>query len=173
MAVAVLNAESGYQTCPAWWCTCASESMFAGSAGIITSTELVSTAITPTGMPPRRARPVMTVLAHPPSISVNEPLSNRPDSHPEGSTEEDRPVMRTRGSYGSEGGTNVTSRSTGSAAITSFCIVSEYCGAVGGKVPCTTGKYDTQCRIAFIPSKSSRTVKCETPLLYMICGPPS
>lgn len=45
--------------------TFVSESKFAGSAGMINSTVRVSTAITPTGIPPNRARPVITVCAQP------------------------------------------------------------------------------------------------------------
>ena len=35
--------------------------------------------MTPTGMPPKRARPVITDLAHPPMDSTNESRSKRPD----------------------------------------------------------------------------------------------
>lgn len=80
MACAVLKAESGNHTCPACWMICewagqdigvrtqkllrsyrvlavlsltlASESKLAGSAGIDSSTDLVSTATTPVGIPP-------------------------------------------------------------------------------------------------------------------------
>ncbi|KAH9419583.1 hypothetical protein DERP_009640 [Dermatophagoides pteronyssinus] len=53
----------------------------AGSAGIINSTARVSTAITPTGIPPSRARPVTTVNAQPDIISCQEPRSKKPSSH--------------------------------------------------------------------------------------------
>lgn len=75
MAWAVLKAESGNHTCPACWMICkrtcrrhnqetghklrsptsltlASESKLAGSAGMDSSTDLVSTATTPVGIPP-------------------------------------------------------------------------------------------------------------------------
>ncbi len=41
------------------------ESGMPGSAGTFRMTVLVSTAMTPTGVPPSRARPVITVLAQP------------------------------------------------------------------------------------------------------------
>jgi hypothetical protein len=61
--------------------TLASESMLAGSAGMLSSTVLVSTAMTPTGMPPSLARPQTTVCAHGCRISWNESLSKKPLSH--------------------------------------------------------------------------------------------
>ena len=45
-------------TCPACCTVLASESKLAGSAGKVNSTVRVSTAITPTGIPPRRPLPV-------------------------------------------------------------------------------------------------------------------
>lgn len=50
----------------------------AGSAGIRCSTSRVSTAITPTGMPPNRARPTTTDLPHPAKYSWKLPLSKKP-----------------------------------------------------------------------------------------------
>ena len=78
MACAVLWAESGYQTWPAWGLIDSLESGFAGSAGTTASTVLVSTEMTPKGMPPSLALPATTVLPQPASVSVNEPLSNKP-----------------------------------------------------------------------------------------------
>ena len=49
-----------------------------GSAAMLSITVPVSTATTPTGMPPRRARPVTTVRAQPACASVQDPRSNRP-----------------------------------------------------------------------------------------------
>ena len=64
IACAVLWAESGYQTWPACGLIDSLESGFAGSAGTTASTVLVSTEITPKGMPPNFARPATTVLPH-------------------------------------------------------------------------------------------------------------
>ena len=44
--------------------TLASESILAGSAGTVDSTVRVSTQITPSGIPPNRARPHTTDWAH-------------------------------------------------------------------------------------------------------------
>ena len=82
IACAVLKAELGYQTPPASLVTCSMESGLAGSAGETFSTERVSTPMTPTGIPPRRARPVTTVRAQPPRDSLKESLSKRPDKKP-------------------------------------------------------------------------------------------
>ena len=60
--------------------TLASESMLAGSAGSFNSTVRVSTAITPIGIPPKRALPVTTVLAQAAMISSQEPWSKNPES---------------------------------------------------------------------------------------------
>ena len=49
-----------------------------GSAGTCFMTVELSTAMTPTGTPPRRARPVTTVPAHPACASVQLPRSKRP-----------------------------------------------------------------------------------------------
>lgn len=57
-----------------------SESKLAGSAGKVTSTVLVSTAITPTGIPPSLALPQTTVCAQGCIISSHDPLSKNPDS---------------------------------------------------------------------------------------------
>src|SRR3569833_4667720 len=78
MACAVLKAELGYQTPPASLVTCSIESGLAGSAGVMFSTLRVSTAMTPMGMPPSRARPTTTVRAQPPRDSTKESLSKRP-----------------------------------------------------------------------------------------------
>lgn len=61
--------------------TFASESRLAGSAGRLSSTVRVSTAITPTGIPPKRARPHTTVCAHGNKISSHDPRSKNPLSH--------------------------------------------------------------------------------------------
>ena len=82
IACAVLKALFGYHTPPASLVTCSIESGLAGSAGDTFSTERVSTAMTPMGMPPRRARPTTTVRAQPPRVSSNEFLSKRPDRKP-------------------------------------------------------------------------------------------
>lgn len=86
IACAVLKAELGYQTPPASLVICSAESGFAGSAGVMFSTDRVSTAMTPIGIPPRRARPTTTVFAHPPRVSTNESLSKRPDWNPSSSS---------------------------------------------------------------------------------------
>jgi hypothetical protein len=78
IACAVLCALSGYQTWPAWGLIDSLESGFAGSAGTTASTVLVSTEMTPNGMPPNFALPATTVLPQPAKVSVNEPLSNKP-----------------------------------------------------------------------------------------------
>mmetsp|Transcript_14912 Transcript_14912/g.40017 ORF Transcript_14912/g.40017 Transcript_14912/m.40017 type:complete len:200 (+) Transcript_14912:878-1477(+) len=80
MVCAVLCAESGYHTCPACMLFTSFVSGEAGSAGTNFSTLRVSTETTPTGIPPSRARPHTTVLAHPARDSRHEPLSNSPDS---------------------------------------------------------------------------------------------
>eukprot|EP00160_Parvularia_atlantis_P017284 Unigene5881_Nuclearia_a/m.17975 Unigene5881_Nuclearia_a/g.17975 ORF Unigene5881_Nuclearia_a/g.17975 Unigene5881_Nuclearia_a/m.17975 type:complete len:301 (+) Unigene5881_Nuclearia_a:796-1698(+) len=161
IACAVLNAESGNQTCPACCSTCCCDSALAGSAGITASIVRVSTAITPIGTPPSRARPVTTVLAHPPSVSTNESRSNRPLTHrPPFSSS--WPAIRHRGSYGSLCGNHPTSRSTGSTA-----------GTIGSGMPRSRGMKASHSRIALTPWKSSLAVRCDTPLLYMICVPPS
>lgn len=79
IACAVLKAELGYQTPPASLEICSVESGLAGSAGVTFSTDRVSTAIIPMGIPPRRPRPTTTVFAHPLRDSWNESLSNKPD----------------------------------------------------------------------------------------------
>ena len=68
-------------TWPARWSIFSSLSMSAGSAGTSTSTVRVSTATTPTGTPPKRARPTTTVFAQPWRISSNESWSKKPWSH--------------------------------------------------------------------------------------------
>jgi hypothetical protein len=59
-AVAVLWALSGNQTCPAWRETTSVDVGAAGSAGAVFSMVRSSVMMTPTGMPPNRARPVTT-----------------------------------------------------------------------------------------------------------------
>ena len=115
IACAVLKAEFGYHTCPAWlmvyhttnkqvnkrhckqvnnqYCkqvnkqckqevlTRLSVSGLAGSAGITHSTVLVSTAMTPQGIPPSLALPVTTVCAQLLSVSMKVPLSKNPPFH--------------------------------------------------------------------------------------------
>lgn len=78
IAWAVLNALSGYHTFPAFSSIRSIDFLSAGSAGIIFVVGLVSTTITPTGIPPKRARPTTTPLAQAAKVSVNELLSNRP-----------------------------------------------------------------------------------------------
>lgn len=58
-----------------------SVSGLAGSAGITHSTVLVSTAMTPQGIPPSLALPVTTVCAQLPSVSMKDPLSKNPPFH--------------------------------------------------------------------------------------------
>lgn len=53
----------------------------AGSAGVVASAVRVSVMMTPMGMPPSRARPTTTVLAHPARVSMKEPLSKNPEIH--------------------------------------------------------------------------------------------
>jgi len=57
MACAVLKAESGYHTWPAWGSNDSLDSGLAGSAGIRCSTRRVSTEMMPIGIPPSLARP--------------------------------------------------------------------------------------------------------------------
>mmetsp|Transcript_11605 Transcript_11605/g.36759 ORF Transcript_11605/g.36759 Transcript_11605/m.36759 type:complete len:228 (-) Transcript_11605:630-1313(-) len=95
-ACAVLKAESGNHTCPACCNTISDEAGLAGSAGMRVSVMRVSTAITPTGWPPRRARPMTTDLPHCAWYSVNEPASKKPRSgRPSASTV---PARKLRGS---------------------------------------------------------------------------
>ena len=66
MAVAVLRELSGNQTVPARETRLSVELSFAGSAGSTRSMLLVSAAMTATGIPLTRPRPVTIVCAHPP-----------------------------------------------------------------------------------------------------------
>lgn len=75
------NTKNTWETCPALWTVFSSLSKSAGSAGSSTSTVRVSTATTPTGTPPSRARPTTTVFAQPCNISSNESLSKKPLCH--------------------------------------------------------------------------------------------
>jgi len=61
--------------------TLASESELAGSAGMASSTVLVSTETTPIGTPPSLARPTTTVCAQGERISWNVFLSKNPLCH--------------------------------------------------------------------------------------------
>ena len=54
------------------------ESGAPGSAGMLSMTVCVSTAMMPTAMPPNLARPVTTLRAQPAWVSIQEPLSKRP-----------------------------------------------------------------------------------------------
>ena len=81
MAWAVLRAESGNHTWPACGMVFSDESGMPGSAGMSSMTVSTSTAMTPHGTPPRRARPVTTVLAQPDCDSSHEPRSNMPEVH--------------------------------------------------------------------------------------------
>ena len=160
IACAVLNALLGYHTPPASLVICSMESGLAGSAGVTFSTERVSTPMTPTGIPPRRARPTTTVRAQPPSASSKEFLSKRPLRKPSSVC---WPAMRWRTSYGPFcGGQNVTSRSQVSAD-----------GEMGTGLPFLSGTKDIHLTILETPAMSSSAVMCETPLRYMICVPPS
>lgn len=67
-------------TWPAWLTVFSSLCKSAGSAGISTATDLVSTATRPTGIPPNLALPTMTDLAQPFRISSNVSLSKKPDT---------------------------------------------------------------------------------------------
>ena len=64
-------------TCPACWMICCCESSNAGSGGKVFSTIRVSTATTPIGRPPRRARPVTTVRPQWARDSMKEPESKK------------------------------------------------------------------------------------------------
>ena len=74
MASAVFCALLGYQTWPDCKMVRSEVSGAPGSAGMLREVEAVSTAITPTAMPPRRARPVTTERAQPAWTSCQEPL---------------------------------------------------------------------------------------------------
>ena len=78
MAWAVLYDESGNHTWPACASTTSRDSGLAGSAGMRRSDRRVSTAMTPMGWPPRRARPVTTDLPQPARVSTHESLSKKP-----------------------------------------------------------------------------------------------
>ena len=83
------------------------ESGAPGSAGMLSMTVCVSTAMTPTAMPPSRARPVTTLRAQPAWVSIQEPLSKRPltqGSLPGDSDPTVLPAMAARGSSFSTAG---------------------------------------------------------------------
>mmetsp|Transcript_13101 Transcript_13101/g.27698 ORF Transcript_13101/g.27698 Transcript_13101/m.27698 type:complete len:209 (+) Transcript_13101:1076-1702(+) len=114
IACAVLYAESGYQTWPACGRIISRDASFPGSAGMRCSTRRVSTAITPIGMPPRRARPTTTDLPQPARYSLKVLRSKKPETQvPSGARV---PASMWRGSYGALVGWKSTGRSIGSAA---------------------------------------------------------
>mmetsp|Transcript_12096 Transcript_12096/g.51970 ORF Transcript_12096/g.51970 Transcript_12096/m.51970 type:complete len:341 (+) Transcript_12096:260-1282(+) len=113
IAVAVLCALSGNHTWPACAKTVSRDSGLAGSAGMRCSIRRVSTAITPMGTPPKRARPHTTDLPQSASVSVHEPLSKNPDVHSPSAPS--TPAIMCRGSYGVLVGLNSILRSIGSA----------------------------------------------------------
>mmetsp|Transcript_30746 Transcript_30746/g.52577 ORF Transcript_30746/g.52577 Transcript_30746/m.52577 type:complete len:234 (-) Transcript_30746:5345-6046(-) len=138
-ACAVLKAESGYQTCPAWARTDSREAGLAGSAGMRCSTSLVSTAITPIGTPPSLARPTTTDLPQSPRYSVKLPVSKKPDwKTPSGVV---TPASMWRGSYGVDGTSKAMSRVMGSDD-----------GAATTCSDARRGTYDSQRRIFSTPS---------------------
>ena len=159
IACAVLYAEFGYHTCPASRMRCSVECGFAGSAGTTRSSVRVSTAITPNGMPPRRARPTTTDVAHPASVSWNESRSKRPGTYTPSTT---APAIIARGSYGVDVGVKATSRSTGSTG-----------GRIRGGRPRRSGTYASHRRYSRIACRSSCTTRCDTPFACMMPGPPS
>lgn len=116
--------------------TLASESRLAGSAGNVTSTVRVSTAITPTGIPPSLARPVTTVCAQGFIISDQLPLSKNPLSHSPGFVGFGLPANMHLGSYGDFVGIKPIGRSIGSFGIT-----------IGNSASILSGIYDNQCMI--------------------------
>mmetsp|Transcript_22162 Transcript_22162/g.46638 ORF Transcript_22162/g.46638 Transcript_22162/m.46638 type:complete len:231 (-) Transcript_22162:2095-2787(-) len=81
MAWAVLYALFGNQTQPASWITASEALTSAGSAGLIFSAVRFSVMTTPIGIPPRRALPTTTDLAHPARVSLKLPLSKNPLCH--------------------------------------------------------------------------------------------
>mmetsp|Transcript_7900 Transcript_7900/g.29134 ORF Transcript_7900/g.29134 Transcript_7900/m.29134 type:complete len:204 (+) Transcript_7900:818-1429(+) len=159
IAVAVLCALSGNQTWPAWAKTASRDSGLAGSAGIRCSIKRVSTAMTPHGMPPRRARPVTTDLPQSGKVSVHELTSKKPFAKPPSVL---TPASMLRGSYGVFVGMNSILRSTGSEDLSA--------GDLDFDV---AGTYDNHLRIDLTPSWSSATCKWDTPLGIITCGPPS
>mmetsp|Transcript_12103 Transcript_12103/g.38687 ORF Transcript_12103/g.38687 Transcript_12103/m.38687 type:complete len:263 (-) Transcript_12103:28-816(-) len=98
MACAVLNAESGNHTWPAWFHTRSWLSGAAGSAGLRASTVRISEMTTPMGTLPSRARPVITVLAQPARHSTHELRSKNPDTQRSGSASSILPSSSSRGS---------------------------------------------------------------------------
>mmetsp|Transcript_40106 Transcript_40106/g.95123 ORF Transcript_40106/g.95123 Transcript_40106/m.95123 type:complete len:289 (+) Transcript_40106:818-1684(+) len=159
IACAVLNAESGNHTWPACCSTVSRESGLAGSAGRMRSERRVSTAMTPIGMPPRRARPTTTDLPHPARYSLKVPLSKKPDCHLSPSI---TPASMCRGSYGALVGTKSMSREMESVT-----------GRIGGAEDASFGTNDSQSSMALTPSWSLGTCWCETPFGIITCGPPS
>mmetsp|Transcript_24814 Transcript_24814/g.42770 ORF Transcript_24814/g.42770 Transcript_24814/m.42770 type:complete len:215 (+) Transcript_24814:1208-1852(+) len=155
----VLYAESGNHTWPACWTTASVDMGFAGSAGVTCSTERVSTAMKPTGMPPRRPRPVTTVLAQPARVSIMEPLSKKPDC--QWPLESVTPASMWRESYGVLVGRKEIGRLMGSTA-----------SMTGSAAPLRSGTNESQLRTWMTPSRSSLTVRWETPLANMILVPP-
>ena len=75
------STESTESTCSATSTDQIESTESAGSAGMTCSMDLVVTAITPIGIPPSFARPVTTVFAHPPRVSIQESLSKNPEIH--------------------------------------------------------------------------------------------
>mmetsp|Transcript_25199 Transcript_25199/g.62413 ORF Transcript_25199/g.62413 Transcript_25199/m.62413 type:complete len:205 (+) Transcript_25199:4174-4788(+) len=160
MPCAVLYALSGYHTCPARESLISEVEGMAGSAGWAYSVTLVSTQITPTGMPPRRARPTMTDLAQSIMTSLKVPRSKMPLCH--WPVESLQPVSMSRGSSVDECGLYCVALLMGSEVST----------IMGGGPSRCSGTKDSQSRIAWQPSMSSLTVRCDTPFLYMTSIPP-
>mmetsp|Transcript_3306 Transcript_3306/g.8560 ORF Transcript_3306/g.8560 Transcript_3306/m.8560 type:complete len:220 (+) Transcript_3306:837-1496(+) len=135
MACAVLYALLGNHTHPACCTTDSDAPTSAGSAGLIASAVRFSVATTPMGIPPKRARPTTTVLAHPARASVNDPRSKNPLLHSPLSVSS-HPSNKCRGSYGSPGdGANVIGRSTSSIPVMSV---------MGRSPPRLEGTYESQ-----------------------------
>mmetsp|Transcript_34950 Transcript_34950/g.103537 ORF Transcript_34950/g.103537 Transcript_34950/m.103537 type:complete len:535 (-) Transcript_34950:1290-2894(-) len=182
IASAVLEAESGNHTCPACGMLSSDESGMPGSAGRWRIVVAVSTAITPTGCPPRRARPVTTVVAQPACDSSHEPRSKRPDCQPASALATApslapalggaasaadmgaaRPATAARGSsFSPAAGAYAIGRVTGSDD-----------GSAGGGAPSVAGAKDSSRSTVETPSRSSRTTWWLTPLCPITRGPPS
>mmetsp|Transcript_91067 Transcript_91067/g.278769 ORF Transcript_91067/g.278769 Transcript_91067/m.278769 type:complete len:261 (+) Transcript_91067:860-1642(+) len=160
IAVAVLEALSGNQTCPACGSRTSMLAGFAGSAGTRRSTFRVSTAMTPMGMPPSFARPTTTLLPQPSRYSWKLPSSKKPLTRaPSGPRV---PASMCRGSYGIFVWVKATSLSTGSIGSKS-----------GGGLAAVLGVYDNQSKMALTPSWSLCTSLCVTPLGTITWGPPN
>mmetsp|Transcript_36878 Transcript_36878/g.91108 ORF Transcript_36878/g.91108 Transcript_36878/m.91108 type:complete len:476 (+) Transcript_36878:152-1579(+) len=153
MACAVLNAESGNHTCPAWVSSAICAPSNAGSAGTVFSEVRVSTATAPMGRPPRRARPVTTLRPQSFITSMNEPRSKKCSSI-------------SRGSCGRLGGVKPMGRWMVSG-------MASRAGEENGRgPPRLAGMYDSQRRMELTPRTSSGTMRWLTPLAPITRGPP-